>query len=625
MTEPILRVDGLRVELTSGTPIVDDVSLRIERGEILGVIGESGSGKTTLALALLGYHRPGIRRTRGMITIAGERLTEQGESRLRRLRGRLVSYVPQEPATALNPSIRIGAQIMGMLRAHASERATTDAVRDALKQVHLPSDDEFIDRFPHQLSGGQQQRVAIGVALVCRPAVVVLDEPTTGLDVIVQRGFLTEVERLAREAGVGILYVSHDLAVVGSIAGRIAVMYAGRIVEQGAAADLAQRPKHPYTHGLVSAVPDHLAPRHLRGIPGVARGVGSWGNSCAFAPRCSQRRPRCDGELPELEPLPEGREVRCFEWSQTPPLGLELPMRDDSGSAPTRNALLEVIRVTATHRSRRHVVTAAEEVSFNVLVGECVALVGESGSGKTTIARCVIGLHEPDSGDILLDGSPLARRAARRSIEERRRLQIVFQNPYDSLNLRHRVAAIIQRPAHQLRGLRNRDAEAEARRLLELVRLPANTAERYPAELSGGERQRVAIARALAGRPDLLVCDEVTSALDVSVQAAVLELLADLRKELSLSMLFISHDLGVVASVADRVLVLTDGRTCEQGPVQNLLERPSHEYTRRLIAAAPRLVEADGLDRQHARGQVAGSAHGPERGGGAELSSHHQP
>jgi peptide/nickel transport system ATP-binding protein len=595
MTAPVLEVAGLRVELASGEPVVDDISLQIDRGEILGLVGESGSGKTTLGLALLGYQRPGVRRTRGSIVIGGESVTNQQGRALRRLRGRLVSYVPQEPATALNPSIRIGAQIMAMLRAHTPERATDAVVREALEQVHLPGDEAFISRFPHQLSGGQQQRVAIAIALICRPALVVLDEPTTGLDVIVQQGILAEVRRLAQEASVGVLYISHDLAVVSSVAARIAVMYAGRIVEQGPAADVSKAPKHPYAYGLVSAVPDHLVPRRLRGIPGVARGVGSWGQKCAFGPRCRQRTAHCDEAMPELEPLPGNHQVRCFEWQRTPSIRLEPPLSEELGTPVAPGALLDVTRLTATHRSRRQVVVAAEEISFHVLPGECVALVGESGSGKTTIARCIAGLHEPDSGEIVFDGASLARRAGQRSLDERRRVQIVFQNPYDSLNPRHTIAAIIQRPLHQLRGLGRRETEAEATRLLDVVRLPAGTEMRYPGELSGGERQRVALARALAAQPDLLICDEVTSALDVSVQAAVLDLLAELRKDLSLSMLFITHDLGVVASISDRVIVLDSGRACEQGPVRSLIHAPSEDYTKRLIAAAPRLETLNGV------------------------------
>ena len=481
-----------------------------------------------------------------------------------------------------------------MLQAHSDEHADAGTIGRALRQVDLPTDPGFTRRYPHQLSGGQQQRVAIAIALVCRPAVVVFDEPTTGLDVIVQEGLLKEIKRLATDTGLGIVYVSHDLAVVASIADRIAVMYAGRIVEEGPAHDLVLAPKHPYTHGLVSAIPDPLMPRRLRGIPGVAVGVGERGSGCAFAPRCTLRVARCEETMPELERVAPGHSSRCFEWTRTPVPAVEPPISNRASGEPLR-PVLEVAGLIATHRTRSDDVVAARDITFVIAAGECVALVGESGSGKTTIARCIVGLHEPDSGTIALDGTPIAARASNRPVEVRRRVQIVFQNPYDSLNPRHTIAQIIERPARQLRGLGRAEAHAEARSLLELVRLPASIGPRYPAELSGGERQRVAIARALAPRPDLLVCDEVTSALDVSVQAAVLELLAELRRELSLSMLFITHDLGVVTSISDRVLVLQHGRVCEEGTVARLLDRPHEEYTRRLIAAAPRLIGSEAV------------------------------
>jgi peptide/nickel transport system ATP-binding protein len=422
--------------------------------------------------------------------------------------------------------------------------------------------------------------------------VVVLDEPTTGLDVVVQEGLLEEIRRLADESGLAILYVSHDLAVVGSIADSIAVMYAGRIVEHGPARELTGAPKHPYSLGLVSAIPDPLVPRRLHGIPGVAAGVGDRAPGCAFEPRCTLRVARCAVQMPDLEVVSDGHVARCYEWTRTPRPALQPPVRRrDDEESPT--PLIQVSGLKAGHTSRGERVIAADDVSFQIMPGECVALVGESGSGKTTIARCIVGLHQPDGGTITLDGVELAARAISRPLEARRRVQIVFQNPYDSLNPRHTVAEIIGRPARLFRRVGRSDAATETRALLERVRLPARTAQRYPAELSGGERQRVAIARALAAKPDLLVCDEVTSALDVSVQGAVLELLAELRSELSLSMLFISHDLGVVASVSERVLVLSHGEVCEQGPVRTLLEHPTHDYTKRLLAAAPRLPDAD--------------------------------
>jgi peptide/nickel transport system ATP-binding protein len=579
-----LAVDDLRIELLSGEPVVEDVSFRVGPGEVLGLVGESGSGKTTTALALLGYARPGVRVAAGTIDVAGTRVSGLSETAVRRHRGRLISYVPQDPAAALNPSIRVGRQVGGMIGRSAE---TDDRVREAFELVQLPSTVDFRRRFPHQLSGGQQQRVAIAAALIGRPSVVLMDEPTTGLDVVTQSNLLAQVRRLQRELGFAIVYVSHDLAVVASIADRIVVMYAGRVVEDGPAAQILAAPHHPYTRGLLSSVPDPREPRQLRSIPGIAVGVGDRPPGCAFAPRCGQRVAACEESVPPLARTTGGRFARCFEWSRTPALTPEL--RSSSAAPSAATALLAVSGLCAEHRDHGSAVVAASEVSFSIAGGECLALVGESGSGKTTIARCVAGLHAPAGGSILLGGAPVAPLAAARTRDERRRIQIVFQNPYDSLNPRHRIADSIARPARVLRGLPRREAETAVGELLERVRLPARLAQRFPAELSGGERQRVAIARALAASPDLVVCDEITSALDVSVQAAVLELLAELRAELGLALLLITHDLGVVASVADRVVVLEGGCICEQGDVEPLLSRPEHEYTQRLVAAAPTL------------------------------------
>jgi peptide/nickel transport system ATP-binding protein len=585
VTGPALAVDNLRIELLSGEPVVEDVSFRVGHGEVLGLVGESGSGKTTTALALLGYARPGIRIAAGTIEVAGTRLSGLSETAVRRHRGKLISYVPQDPAAALNPSVRVGDQVGNMVGRSAE---TERRVGEALELVQLPSSSDFRRRFPHQLSGGQQQRVAIAAALVCRPSVVLMDEPTTGLDVVTQSNLLAQVRRLQQELGFAIVYVSHDLAVVATIADRIVVMYAGRVVEDGPSAQILSDPHHPYSLGLLSSVPDPCEPRQLRSIPGIAVGIGDRPSGCAFAPRCSQRIDACEESVPPLARTAGDRFVRCIEWQRTPALAL-VARSPSSATRDAPAALLEVSELRAEHRGRGSVVVAAAQVSFEITGGECIALVGESGSGKTTIARCVAGLHAPAGGRILLAGKPLAPLAGGRTREERRRIQIVFQNPYDSLNPRHRIADSVARPARVLRGLRRKEAETAVAELLERVRLPARLAERFPAELSGGERQRVAIARALAASPDLVVCDEITSALDVSVQAAVLELLAELRAELGLALLLITHDLGVVASVADRVVVLENGLVCEQGAVLPLLSHPEHEYTQRLVAAAPTL------------------------------------
>ena len=585
-----IRVENLCLELTGGEPVIDDVSFEVAPGEILGIVGESGSGKTTVALALLGFTRPGVSITGGSIHVGGQTIVGQGAGTPRSLRGKVISYVPQDPGGALNPSLRVGDGILDVLRAHQARTVGEDSVRAALSRVELSHD--FRRSYPHQLSGGQQQRVTIAMATVCEPPVAVLDEPTTGLDVLTQEKVLAELLRLRDEERMAMVYVSHDLAVVAKIADRILVMYAGRVLEDGPTDDVIELPRHPYTKALVSAIPDFHNPRALHGITGVAVGVGEWPTGCAFAPRCEHRLNRCEEAVPELvETAPQHR-ARCWRWQELTTNGHPAAVVRPSETTVPPMPLLEVSGLEARYRSGRTDRPAVQRVSFAVEQGRCVALVGESGSGKSTIGRCIAGLHVPTAGRILFEGDELAGHARSRPLQIRRRIQIVFQNPFESLNPRHRVGSSIERPLRVLRRLPRSAAEQEVGQLLERVRLPKRLEERFPVELSGGERQRVAIARALAARPDLLICDEVTSALDVSVQAAVLELLQELRRELGLSMLFITHNLGVVACIADSVLVMDRGSICETGPVGTVLSAPSHDYTRRLLEAAPCLRES---------------------------------
>ena len=585
--EMVLAVSGLSVELVSGVSVVHDVSFELRAGETLGLVGESGSGKTTTALALLGYAREGMRIVNGMVQVRGQRVALDDEKAARELRGSVVSHVPQDPASNLNPSLRVGSAIADVVGEHRPRKDRQNAVLGALGRVHLPTTQGFARRFPHELSGGQQQRVLIASALVCEPPLVVLDEPTTGLDVVTQARVLAEIQRLSREEGVAMVYVSHDLAVIAQVADQIAVMYAGCVVEHGPSETILSSPRHPYTRGLVSSIPDHSARRRLPVIPGVAVGLTDRPAGCPFAPRCGQKVPRCLAEFPALEQL-SGRAVRCFEASRTPPLEIAQPIQARP-AITSYEPVLAVEHLRAIHKGREGTVVAAHDISFVIARGECVALAGESGSGKTTVARAIAGLHPPAAGRILLDGVVLAGRAQQRPREVRRRCQIIFQNPYASLNPRKRILDEVARPARVLRGLTGQAADTEATQLLERVRLPARLGRKYPSELSGGERQRVAIARALIAKPDLLVCDEITSALDVSVQAAVIELLTDLRLDLSLSLLFITHDLGVVASIADRVLILDQGVICEEGVVERVFTEPQSPYTTALLAAVPTL------------------------------------
>jgi peptide/nickel transport system ATP-binding protein len=585
-----LRLSKVRVSVGNGATVVEDVELELAPGEILGLVGESGSGKTTTALSVFGYTTAGAKIESVEVALGGREFNNARE--LKGIRGRLLAYVPQNPGTALNPALRIADAIADMIaQAHepASDSRTPSSLLEA---VGLSGDRDFRRRYPHQLSGGQQQRVCIAGALACEPSVVVLDEPTTGLDVVTQARVLVELARLRDEHGVSMVYVTHDLAVVSQIADRIAVMYAGRIVEQGPGQQVLSNPKHPYTRGLLASIPDHVQPRKLQPMPGVAVGVGDRPAGCAFAPRCAQRVERCGTEVPDLESIGDVHAVRCFEWTRTPsfePVPLDLEASPEQQRAAP---VLEVTRLRAEHRSRTDCVVAAEDVSFTLSKGSCVALVGESGSGKTTIARVIAGLHPIAGGEILLDGHQLPDLAKKRTVEQRRRLQIIFQNPADALNPYQTVRTIVARPVRILRNKSRADAAAEVDRLLELVRLPKRVTDCYPGELSGGERQRVAIARALAASPDVLICDEITSALDVSVQAAVLDVLNELRETLGLAILFISHDLGVIATIADHIVVLEGGLLCESGAPNVVLKKPEHPYTQRLLAAAPSLTVA---------------------------------
>jgi peptide/nickel transport system ATP-binding protein len=579
--ETSLSVKDLRVEIAGGRAIVDGVSFDLCAGEILGLVGESGSGKTTTAMATLGYAGEGAEIVGGTVTLAGVDALAQSDRDLRRLRGGQISFVPQNPGSALNPSVRLGDAMKEVVALHRGS-ADPAAVKEAFGAVSLPESTEFLRRFPHQISGGQQQRTCIGIAAACRPPVLVLDEPTTGLDVVTQARVLEEVRRLQREQQMSMIYVTHDLSVLAQVADRVAVMYAGKIVEEGEIHQVLTEPRHPYTQGLIASVPDHARPRELLPIPGVPATLDDRPRGCPFEPRCSMRVDRCATEMPSLEDA-EGGRVRCFRWRDEESAVKKVePVTAIRSAAPTQ-PILTVSGLRAEHRGLLETVVAAENIDLELMPGHCLALVGESGSGKTTIARAIAGLHPASAGEIRLRGTLLSPKVERRRREERRAIQMVFQNSTEALNPTETIEGSIRRGLSAARGESRLDVPA----LLELVRLPSRLLGRYPAELSGGERQLVAIARALAVGPEILICDEITSALDVSVQAAVIRLLADLRVDLGISILFITHDLGVVAQVADEVLVLNRGDLCERGTAKAILETPQHAYTQELVAAAP--------------------------------------
>jgi peptide/nickel transport system ATP-binding protein len=594
VSAPVVEVSDLRVELVgSGVDVVDEIALQIHSGEVLGLVGESGSGKTTVGMALLGHVRRGGKVGGGAVAVDGRDLSALGPDELRHLRGGVVSYIPQDPGTALNPALRIGTQLAEVLEAHASswsEDQRRERVGEALTEVALPTDDVFLRRYPHQLSGGQQQRVAIAMAFANRPKVIVCDEPTTGLDVTTQARVLETVRDLCRSHQVAALYVTHDLAVVAELADRVAVMYAGRIVESGPREAIFSAPRHPYTRRLLRAVPDIAGKRTVVGIPGRAALPGSRPEGCFFHPRCPLADDESRSAFPPVTELGGGHTVRCFHHAeavqQTEPEGA-----GQLGARAVGEELVLTVRDLDAHYGASH---ALFRIDLDVHREECLALVGESGSGKTTLARAVSGLHSNYTGQVRLRDDPLPEAARRRSREARKEIQYIFQNPYASLNPRRTIGQTIGRQLQLFYPGSRADTGKRVAECLERVALSSSAASRFPDQLSGGERQRVAIARALAAQPSVLICDEVTSALDVSVQAAIIELLGELRREMGLSILFITHDLALIRTIADRVAVMNQGRIVEQGSVDAILTAPSADYTRELLANTPSIEVALG-------------------------------
>lgn len=585
--------------------VLRDVSLAVHQGETIGIVGESGCGKSTLTLALMGFLRRGSELINGTVRFAGNDLFALGEIALARIRGGRIAMIPQNAGQSLTPSIRVGAQIAEAVQLHTAtpREAVSQRVTELLGQARLPEPAAIARRYTHQLSGGQQQRVAIAMALASEPEVLLLDEPTTGLDVTTQAAILALLADLQRTMGVAMVCVSHDIGVIARLCQRIAVMYAGEVIEHGLTEAVLSQPQHPYTRGLLAAIPTIRAsviPRGIAGRPPVVRD-GALG--CAFAHRCAYTDDLCLSEHPALvssKPEHTLHMARCHHVAAV--VDLPAPMKTARPTAPNGNRtepLLEVSDIAVTYHRPGLVSEAArrlgaaacpqpavEGITFNVHMGETVALVGESGSGKSTVVRAIIGMNAPFAGQVRFRGAPLAGRADARPLDQRRRIQIVLQNPDASLNPRQPVEQILAQPLRLYFRLGPRECRERAAELLEQVRLGAGYLTRYPAQLSGGEKQRVAIARAFAADPDLVLCDEITSALDVSVQAAVLELLVELQRERGTAYVFVAHDLAVVRAIADRVVVMHLGRVCETGTVREVYSSPHHPYTAALLSAA---------------------------------------
>jgi peptide/nickel transport system ATP-binding protein len=595
--------------------VLREVSFSVGRGESYGLVGESGCGKSTAALAIVRYLPRNGRVRGGSIEIDGKDVVRLSEGQLRRLRANDVGMVYQNPGTALNPAIRVGGQVAEVFTVRGVERKEAmERAQAALKKVQIADAGSVMHRYPHQLSGGMQQRVVIAMALAKDPTLLILDEPTTGLDATVEAEVLDLIEHLQGEFHTSVLFISHNLGVIAKMCERVGVLYAGRVVEEGPVETVLQDPRHPYTVGLLRCIPrggvrkDH---GRLDTIPGFLPNIGEAPPGCVFADRCALVQEICTQDEPPLEQLGGLHSSRCYFHEQARELprataaNLVLPAVDRT-TAPLVQ-FEELGKVFRQHGQSIHALTG---VSAAIWPGETLGLVGESGSGKTTLARSLLGIVEPTSGAVELDGRPLAPRLGRRTQSEIRKLQIVFQNPDSALNRRHSVRRILRRALKKLANLTGKPAEDRLKDLMQSVRLAERYVSARPSQLSGGLKQRVAIARAFAGEPELVVCDEPTSALDVSVQAAILNLLVELQAQRRTAYLFISHDLGVVRYLSDRIAVMYLGRLMELGPAAVVFDGPHHPYTEALLSAVP-TVDGGGRERIRLEGEIPSAAEPP--------------
>ncbi len=605
---PLMQIEDLAV--TFQTPrgsfrAVRSASLEIARGEVLGLVGESGCGKSTVAFAMMNY-LPGTAQVSGAIRFEGQSITQFSDAELRELRGNRIAMVYQDPLTSLNPSMRIGPQIVEVLRHHLDldgQEAQARSV-ELFASVGLADPERIGRRYPHELSGGQQQRVVIAMALACDPHLLIMDEPTTGLDVTTEATILDLIVELKDRVNAGILFVSHNLGVIARVADRVAVMYAGEIVEEAPVRDLFKNPRHPYTVGLLSCCPqmpdDDGVERQLRSIPGtVFDAQNTQADGCLFAPRCPMATDLCNETPPPIAQVSEGHVARCHHhvdvaddlWGE---LRERLTKPASDSAFPVLNA--EDLRKFYGGGRKKYIlfgppvrppVRALVDIDMRVDGGRTLGIVGESGSGKSTAARAIVGLEARDRGKLELRGEALEGDVGDRTEEQRSSMRMVFQNPTASLNPKLPIKHAITRALRKFAGVSSAESQERAEELMDAVGLDPLYLDRRPSELSGGQQQRVALASAFAANPDLVVADEAVSALDVSVQAQVLNLLEQHQRETGNSYVFITHDLGVVRYVSDDILVLYAGHVAEYGPSDSVLSAPSHPYTEALLSAAP--------------------------------------
>jgi peptide/nickel transport system ATP-binding protein len=604
---PILDITDLRTEIrlrSATVHAVDGISLSVDPGECLGIVGESGSGKSMTSLSIMRLLPQGGHITAGTVMLDGMNITALPEDKMPAVRGNAVSMVFQDPMTSLNPTMKIGDQIAESVRVHrgaSKEQAMARAV-EVLGLVGMPRPAERVGNYPHQLSGGMRQRVMIAMALACEPKLLIADEPTTALDVTIQKQILELIDGLRERLGMAVILVTHDLGVIAGHTDRVAVMYAGQIVETTDTRTLFTRPRHPYTEALFEALPDTAGAEltRLYNIPGMPPDLTAPPSGCRFAPRCRYAQDKCRNQDPDL--ITDGgttHEYRCFfpvapgaleEHAQAlTPAASVLAARQAGDTILRLDRLVKNYSVTAGAVLQRKVgdVSAVADVSFEVPKGTTFGLVGESGCGKTTIGKLIVGLEKATGGSIFFGGTDLAGMPRRERKHTAARIQLMFQDSYAAMDPRMRVGTILREPL-VIQGVGSRDEQQKRiRTILDEVGLPASAAERYPHEFSGGQRQRLGLARALVLQPDLIVADEPVSALDVSIQAQILNLMQDLQREHLLTYLFISHDLSVVRYMSDAIGVMYLGKLVEVGPAEEVYLRPVHPYTKGLIDTIP--------------------------------------
>ena len=611
MNTPLLQIKDLHtdIEIRSGVVrALSGVDLHVNPGETLGIVGESGSGKTMTALSLMGLLPQGGKVSSGSIILDGQDLTKMPLHLKRKMRGTKVGMIFQDPLTSLNPTMKIGLQVCEPLRVHEklSKRAALARAVEILKRVGMPRPEVVINNYPHQLSGGMRQRVMIAMALVCKPRILIADEPTTALDVTTQMQILDLIDELRDEYKMGVILITHDLGVVAGHTDRVAVMYAGRIVETAPTKTLFTEPKHRYTSSLMAALPERAlaAGTKLFSIPGAPPSLTNLPKGCRFAARCLWATDECRAGYPDLS----GDDTHTFSCFHPVQEGDESPAvlqaMMDSGKAEdavdatgqiSHEVLLDVKEASRVYESSgsgffkrdKGVVSAVDRVSITVNKGETYGLVGESGCGKSTVGRLIAGLERPSGGAIELDGRDLAKLKGRDAVRIHRDVQMMFQDSYAAMDPRMRIDQILAEPMSIQKTGNARQIAERIMEILEQVGLTEEILDRYPHEFSGGQLQRIGFARSLTLAPDLIVADEPVSALDVSVQAQVLNLMKDLQQELGLSYLFISHDLAVVQYMADRIGVMYLGRIVEEGPAHEVVKNPKHPYTKALIDSIP--------------------------------------